>query len=56
MICFKPWGKSSDKIKMTKENLFLDYGGLIFNYDFNEKTLFRAHNLALACFNSMDLI
>ena len=38
---------------MTKENLFLDYGGLIFNYDFNEKTLFRAHNLALACFNSV---
>ena len=38
---------------MTKENLFLDYGGLIFNYDFNEKTLFRAHNLALAYFNSI---
>ena len=53
MICFQPWGKSSDKTKMTKENLFLDYGGLIFNYDFNEKTLFRAHNLALAYFNSV---
>jgi len=31
---------------MTKENVFLDYGGLIFNYDFNSKTLQRAHDLA----------
>jgi len=38
---------------MQKPNTFLDYGELIFNYDFNEKTLFRAHNLALAHFNSI---
>ncbi len=31
---------------MPKPNIFLDYGGLIFNYDFNTRTLFRAHNLA----------
>jgi len=39
---------------MTKENLFLDYGGLIFNYDFNRHTLFRAHDLALKCINSIS--
>jgi putative hydrolase of the HAD superfamily len=37
---------------MTKENLFLDYGELIVNYDFNKRTLFRAHNLALTHLNS----
>lgn len=39
---------------MTKENLLLDYGGLIVNYDFNEKTLFRAHNLFLDYINSFN--
>jgi len=42
-----------DTLKMPKQNIFLDYGELIFNYNFNEKTLFRAHNLVLAHFNSM---
>ena len=39
---------------MTKENLFLDYGGLIFNYNFNRHTLFRAHNIALKYINSIS--
>lgn len=38
----------------TKQNLFLDYGGLIFNYDFNRETLQRAHKLALSYINSLD--
>lgn len=37
-----------------KRNLFLDYGGLIFNYDFNRETLQRAHKLALSYINSLD--
>ena len=32
---------------MEKPRVFLDYGGLIMNYDFNSNTLLRAHNLAL---------
>jgi len=35
-------------------NLFLDYGGLIFNYDFNKDTLARAHKLALSYINSLN--
>lgn len=41
---------------MAKENVFLDYGGLIFNYDFNRQTLLRAHGLALAHINSEGFI
>lgn len=37
---------------ITSENIFLDYGELIFHYDFNRKTLQRAHNLALQHINS----
>ena len=36
-----------------KPNLFLDYGGLIFDYDFNKRTLQRAHKLALGYINSL---
>ena len=35
-------------------NLFLDYGGLIVDYNFNRDTLLRAHNLALDYINSFD--
>lgn len=38
---------------MERKNLFLDYGGLIFNYDFNRETLQRAHRLALSYINSL---
>ncbi|MDD5192506.1 MAG: HAD family hydrolase [Candidatus Nanoarchaeia archaeon] len=38
---------------MPKKNLFLDYGGLITNYDFNKETLQRAHKLALVYINSL---
>jgi len=34
-----------------EKNLFLDYGGLIVNYDFNKDTLARAHALALSRIN-----
>ena len=37
----------------AKANLFLDYGELIFHYDFNKKTLLRAHKLALNHINDM---
>jgi HAD superfamily hydrolase (TIGR01509 family) len=37
-----------------KRNLFLDYGGLIFNYNFNRETLQRAHKLALSYINSLE--
>ncbi|MCK5321300.1 HAD family hydrolase [Candidatus Pacearchaeota archaeon] len=41
---------------MVKEekNLFIDYGGLIFDYDFNRDTLQRAHKLALGYINSLN--
>lgn len=39
---------------MSKQNLFLDYGGLIFNYDFNKETLQRAHKLALGYMKSLN--
>src|SRR3989344_1079639 len=35
--------------------IFLDYGELLFHYIFNQKTLFRAHNLALKHINSLGL-
>ncbi len=54
MLINSPIGRRVlDTLKMPKQNVFFDYGGLIFNYDFSEKTLFRAHNLALAHFNSI---
>jgi len=37
---------------MPRTNTFLDYGGLIFNYEFNRQTLLRAHNIALDSINS----
>ncbi len=39
---------------MKQQNLFLDYGGLIFDYDFNKDTLARAHKLALFYINSLN--
>jgi len=40
---------------MSKERrLFLDYGELIFNYNFNKDTLSRAHKLALSYINSLN--
>lgn len=38
-------------IKTMFSNVFLDYGGLIMDYDFNSNTLLRAHNLALQHIN-----
>mgnify|MGYP001611510093 CR=1 FL=1 len=35
--------------------VFFDYGELLFEYNFNEKTLSRAHNLALKHLNSLGL-
>ena len=35
-------------------SLFLDYGELIFNYDFNKTTLLKAHKLALDYINSRN--
>ncbi len=40
--------------RTRKTNLFLDYGELIFRYDFNRKTLLRAHKLALQQLNSQN--
>jgi len=37
---------------MPKPNIFLDYGGLICNYDFTPKTLLRAHKLVRTHLNS----
>ena len=34
------------------QNIFLDYGGLIVDYQFNAQTLARAHNLALKHINT----
>lgn len=40
---------------MTKDKkIFLDYGGLICDYQFNRGTLFRAHRLALDYLNSQN--
>ena len=38
----------------NQKRIFLDYGGLIFDYDFNKDTLARAHRLALSYINSLD--
>jgi len=37
---------------MAEKKLFLDYGGLICDYEFNKDTLFRAHHLVLDHINS----
>ncbi|MBU0958743.1 MAG: HAD family hydrolase [Nanoarchaeota archaeon] len=40
---------------MVKDKkIFLDYGGLICDYQFNRRTLFRAHRLALDYLNSQN--
>jgi len=40
---------------MKKPNMFFDYGGFLFNYDFDRQTLFRAHDIALRHLNSEGL-
>jgi len=42
------------KMDQERRSLFLDYGGLLFKYDFNRETLLRAHNLALNYINSLN--
>jgi len=39
---------------MPEKNLFLDYGRLIADYDFNRETLQRANKLALSYINSLS--
>ena len=38
----------------TEKKVFLDYGGLICDYQFNRTTLFRAHEFVLDYINSQD--
>ncbi len=39
---------------VNSPSIFLDYGELIFNYDFNKDTLLRAHKIALQHINSRN--
>ena len=46
--------ESSSLVDTSKPFVFLDYGGLIMDYQFNSETLLRAHKMALAHINSKN--